>query len=399
MREEVLMHCRIVGEQNLSDCISVAWDDGSESTFLAIWLRDNCHCAQCGDPSVGRRKLRLTSLDLDVAVDTLDSKWSPDGSELTVNWSDGHQGKFSAKWLYEHRYLDTPDPDRSLHPAPWTEDFKAHPANFSFDLAMQHADVMLEILHTLHRTGLCRISGAPSHVGVLERFARKIGFPQESNFGRIQDLVFDKNKPSIANDIDPLKPHTDEPYRASPPGILMFHCIETDVEGAGESIFVDGFEVAESLRNADPEGFQALVINNLIFRRHFENDVDLSAAFPVISLDSEGAVCGVRINDRVSAPTPMNPATLPIFYRGMQKLLALTEDDNRWMRCKLQPGDIMIFDNHRVLHGRTRLTISTRRWLQWAQVERGDFHSTTRILSDALGKNRGVQPFARGAYG
>jgi gamma-butyrobetaine dioxygenase len=179
----------------------------------------------------------------------------------------------------------------------------------------------------------------------------------------------------------------------------MFHCIETDVSGAGESIIVDGFEIAETLRNLDPDGFQALVDNDLIFRRHFRGDVDLSTAFPVISLDSQGNVCGVRINDRVSATTPMNPDEPPVFYRGMQNLLRLTEDENRWIKHKLRPGDIAVFDNHRILHGRTRLTMNTRRWLQWAQVERGDFHSTTRILSDALGRNRSAQPLSRGAYG
>ena len=43
-------------------------------------------------------------------------------------------------------------------------------------------------------------------------------------------------------------------------------------------------------------------------------------------------------------------------------------------------------DDHRVLHGRTDLTIDGQRWLQWVQIERGDFHSSLRILADRLGE-------------
>ena len=68
------------------------------------------------------------------------------------------------------------------------------------------------------------------------------------------------------------------------------------------------------------------------------------------------------------------------------------------MHRTLQPGDIAIFDNHRVLHGRTDLTVDGKRWLQWVQIERGDFHSSLRILADRLGLARDARPLMRGAY-
>ena len=60
---------------------------------------------------------------------------------------------------------------------------------------------------------------------------------------------------------------------------------------------------------------------------------------------------------------------------------------------------IIPFDNHRVLHGRTDLTVDGKRWLQWVQIERGDFHSSLRILADRLGQARDARPLMRGAYG
>jgi hypothetical protein len=69
------------------------------------------------------------------------------------------------------------------------------------------------------------------------------------------------------------------------------------------------------------------------------------------------------------------------------------------MHLTLQPGDIAIFDNHRVLHDRTDLTVNGQRWLQRVQIERGDFHSSLRILADRLGLARDTRPMPRGAYG
>ena len=105
------------------------------------------------------------------------------------------------------------------------------------------------------------------------------------------------------------------------------------------------------------------------------------------------------VNDRVAAPLSIPSEEMPVYYLGLRRLLELAEDSKRMIRRSLRPGDIALFDNHRVLHGRTTLTVHGRRWLQWAQVERGDFHSTLRITADRLQLYRDALPLLRGAYG
>ena len=58
-----------------------------------------------------------------------------------------------------------------------------------------------------------------------------------------------------------------------------------------------------------------------------------------------------------------------------------------------------MFDNHRVLHGRTDLTVEGQRWLQWLAIKRGDFHSSLRIIADRLELARDTNPMLKGAYG
>ena len=377
-------------------CVVVAWADGAESEFHHIWLRDNCRCDACGDPAVGRRKLRLTDLPLDVAPADV----RLDGQKgLMIRWCDNHETRFSGAWLRSHAYDDLSRRARRFEPTLWTAQTRRTPPTMDFETVMADETAFLELLYTVRDLGLCFLFDAPAEAGTAERLALKIGYPQESNFGRIQDLVVDHGKRSVANRTIGLKPHTDEPYRASPPGLLLFHCVETDVTGAGSSTFIDGFEIAAVLRAEDPEGFAVLARNPHSFRRHFSNDIDLISEFPVISIDGFDNVDGIRINDRVAAPLSIPPERVPVYYRGLRRLLELAEDPERIIELTLRPGHMAVFDNHRVLHGRTALTLKGRRWLQWMQVERGDFYSTLRITADRLQVARGATPWLRGAYG
>jgi gamma-butyrobetaine dioxygenase len=181
-------------------------------------------------------------------------------------------------------------------------------------------------------------------------------------------------------------PHTDEPYRYSPPGIMMFHCIDASTDGGGISTFVDGFNVAEALRNTEPRMFDLLTRVKVPYRRHYKGKVDVQAAAPLIVVDSQGNIDGVRFTDRVMAP--LNPAFggMDAFYEAFRVLSDLYYDERRWCRIPLKPGDMVAFDNHRVLHGRTAFSADLkRRFLRLCHVERTEFHSRFRILGRSLG--------------
>jgi len=89
--------------------LSVRWSDENVSFFHHIWLRDNCRCPACGEPSTGRRKLRLSGIPKEIiAVSaTIDRD-----DILTINWSDGHQSSYSGAWLKTYTYNE--DAERSV---------------------------------------------------------------------------------------------------------------------------------------------------------------------------------------------------------------------------------------------------------------------------------------------
>ncbi len=386
---------QLVSAEFTDGLLRLRWQDQLKSDFHPLWLRDNCRCEDCGDPAVGYRKLRLTELDPGCRPGALET----DTERLIVSWADGHRSEYAAGWLRQQAYDDAARRRRVFRPRLWDDSLRVDFPLLDYATVAASDTGLLEALHRVRDLGLCLLRNAPAEPGVAETLTRRFGLPQESNFGRVQDLLYDPGKRSIAFDLKALKPHTDEPYRASPPGLLIFHCIHHDQSGAGCSLFMDGFEIAEKLRAEDLRGFTALCEHAQAFRRHYEGDVDLIAEFPILSTDEFGNLCGIRINDRVAAPLSIAPEQIEVYYRGLRRLLELAEDERLMLKLMLQPGDIAIFDNHRILHGRSELAIDGKRWLQWLQIERGDFHSSLRIIADRLGLPRDARPLLRGAYG
>ncbi len=382
--------------ERLADALRVTWKDGAAATFHFVWLRDNCLCEICGDPVIGKKDFRIVMMPVDIAPSAVEMA-SPTG--LRVEWSnDGPVSHFESRFPRDHCYEEDARRARRFQPTLWDRAYLKVPPSRPYDEASASDAAFYDALSTVREYGLYFLTGAPVEVGVLEFFASRIGYIQENNFGRIQELTVDPAKRSVAFSDRRLVPHNDEPYRASPPGILLFHCIETCPEGGGQSEFVDAFKVAELLRQEDPEGFEVLASQRQAFRRHFDGDVDLQAEFPVISLDEFGSLAGVRINDRVAAPLSIAHQHVVPFYRAYRRLLELTGRADLTIARTLQPGDVAIFDNHRILHGRTGLDLKGPRWLRWAQVERGDFFSTLRVLEDKLGAPREDRRMLRGAY-
>ena len=102
-------------------------------------------------------------------------------------------------------------------------------------------------LTALRDTGLTLLTGVPAAEREVERIARRISLPRDSNFGAVFDVMTMANANSNAYTAIELPPHVDLPTREYQPGFQFFHCLDNQAQG-GESTYVDGFAVAEHLR-------------------------------------------------------------------------------------------------------------------------------------------------------
>jgi gamma-butyrobetaine dioxygenase len=377
--------------------IDILWQDGHRSRYPAFWLRDNCRCSQCGDPAIGKRRLRVAALSPDTVPATLTV--TADG-DLTVEWApEHHLSRYAAAWLRSHSLSKSDRQARRHRPTLWDGSIGRHLPQADAAAVSAAPQARLELYRHLRDHGIAILRNLPPALGELEKFAALFGPLVETNFGRVFEIIWTPDQKSIANSTDPLMPHTDEPYRYTPPGIMLFHCIDASSDGGGVSVFVDGFAVAEALRQAHPGMFELLSRVRVPFRRHYAGEVDVQTAAPLISTDAEGNLQGVRFNDRVMAPLDLDAGEIESFYEAFRTLSGLYYDEKSWCRVPLEAGDLMLFDNHRVLHGRTAFSADIRRrHLRQCHVDRTEFHSRLRVLARSLGDEEADLQLATGSH-
>jgi hypothetical protein len=169
-----------------------------------------------------------------------------------------------------------------------------------------------------------------------------------------------------------LQHHTDFPYCDKVPDVALFHCIQNATEG-GDSLWLDGFAVAEQLRREDPAAFK-LLCNVPVAHQDITDKWDLRATFPTLSLDArDGKLDKVVFNERTrdswrqwapdvaparasAAAAASVSATSPAFYAALRKYELLVEDARFHVTTPLQPGELVLFDNKRIMHSRTRFS-------------------------------------------
>ena len=344
-------------------------------------LRDRCDCATCSHPS-GQRLLDPAALPVDLAATVVDS----DDDRFTVRWQpEDHLSTYSLQALIA---------PAATAPSPCLWDAGAaaqlpvadHAAVVTPDRAGQEA--LLQWLQGVATMGCGVLTGVPVVDGEVARVAELFGFVRHTNYGRWFDVRTQLDPTNLANTSLGLPPHTDNPYRDPVPTMQLLHCHQSSAAG-GANVLVDGWRIAAALRAADPEGFAQLCTRAVTFAYQDETAA-LSTAAPLIELTPDGEVRAVRSNHRSLQQLPL-PATaveaedLAVWYRAYTHFARLVADPAFHLHVQLQPSDLFIVDNRRVLHGRTAYDAGGgSRHLQGCYADIDGLHSTIRVLEGSL---------------
>lgn len=366
------------------DKLLIHWGDGHCSSFHYIWLRDNCYCSSCGDPRRGEKSFHLLDLSLDIQPLSVD--W--DRQTLKIIWQpNGHESVYDGGWLRQHCYSAKERESRQHHPILWDTNSLRDIPKIAAESVIESDRGKLQLLEYLRDYGICLVQDLPPQKGHLESFTRLFGPTLETNYGRIFEIVADpeESKKSVANSTKALLPHTDDAYQNAPPGIIFFHCLMAGQEGSGQSIFVDGFRIAEALRQENLSAFELLCQYEVSFRKYYPDRIDMRSRFPIFRRDCSGNMREVRISNLFPAPLDLPEAAIVPFYRAYRQLMGLYTNPRFWLQYRLKPGDLMMFDNYRILHGRSAIALThQRRHLRYCSVDRDYFHSLYRILTQKL---------------
>ncbi|WP_460161393.1 gamma-butyrobetaine dioxygenase [Pseudomonas sp. S2_B10] len=365
------------GVQGLADRVVIEWADGRVSPFHHVWLRDNCPCDQCVY-SVTREQV-FESVDAAEDLQPLATRIDSDGC-LRIDWQDGHLSRFDPGWLRAHAYDDESRAERLAgkpQPRLWHSDLQL--PVFDYTALMNDNAALLQWLLAVRDIGLTQVRGVPTEPGSLKLIAQRISFIRESNFGVLFNVQSKADADSNAYTAFNLPLHTDLPTRELQPGLQFLHCLVNDAEG-GESIFVDGFAIADALRLEDPQLFEALCEIPVEFRNK-DRHSDYRCLAPVIALDALGRVAEIRMANFLRGAFDTSVAQMPLLYRAYRRLIAMTREPRFRLMQRLKPGELWCFDNRRTLHARNAFDPATgARHFQGCYVDRDELLSRILVL-------------------
>ena len=377
--------------EQIDGCVRVTWSDGDTSRFPLRWLRYECVCNECGDSRTGIRFITPPALPKDLALTRCSVNA---GGGLELQWAPGgHESVYERDWLYEHRLSSGPSARRVHRPTTWGSELSTELAHVSFDEFMTADARRCDALEAIRDFGVVHVVDGPVEQGTAERIANRIGPLEETNFGRVFELQSAENATSIGATRKPASLHTDEPYRNMPTGIKVIHCLQTSDAGTGTSLFADGFRLGELLQEQAPALFELLCTQPITFHRRYP-DAIVTATAPIFCRH-DGRLHGFRFQDRSMAPLDMDLERVDAVLDAVTALMGLIADPSNQLRLRLEPGQAVLFDNHRLLHGRTGFSGARR--LQLCSVNRDTFLSAMRVLQRDLGRPGPYDSIASGA--
>ncbi|MGA3228083.1 MAG: TauD/TfdA family dioxygenase [Acidobacteriaceae bacterium] len=310
--------------------IVLTWQNSSFSVYSALWLRDNDPANR--DPLTGQRLIRTVDLPREPRLRTADLRPS---AHITLSWEDGVISVYPLRWLRAF--------DRSLRIGsrptrmPWMGQPATAFAWCDYTEWVENPASRQDWLYYVGRDGLAFLRDVPMQQDAARKVAGLIGFARETHLGRTLDTSRGL--------------HTSDPYCDPVPGFQLLHCLSADGQ-VGESAFVDGMAAAERLRVHDSDAFTTLCQMPILYRFQ-DAAVDLVAERTMLDVHPSGEFRAIHYDDRWIAPLPLKGPRLKKYYPAYRRLAELLSEPARTVAYRLLPGDLVLFDNTRILHGHT----------------------------------------------
>lgn len=239
--------------------------------------------------------------------------------------------------------------------------------------------------------------------------------------------------------------HTDLLYFDNPPHVQLLHCVQSSSEG-GASLFVDAYKAAHDLFREDRKAFNTLATTHVNYHYNHANSNLYHATKPVIETrplrigektyqtvaeflqaheENRAQINANRWNDAKIPPLSLvdclekinwgppflAPFTLQkdsleqaslsrecaltslnqkvdVWHAAAQKLDKLLHRPETMYERLMKPGECVLFDNTRVLHGRKAFNArdaGKSRWLRGTYVDKDPFLSKLRVLRNQYG--------------
>ncbi len=369
----------ITGAELAGEFVVMTWADGRDLDAHGWWLRESLVAPGATDPLTREGTIDPAELPDDLSV--LSAEPTAAGA-LLVRWSDGCTGALHPGWL-RHVADGQHQVDALLpSPEPWTATSLPEPPTFDGPAVLADDGELQAWLTSLVRYGIGRLRGLPSDEATVLRVAHRVGPARDTNFGpawSVRAQIRTNAENSTAITVLRLGHHPDLPTREIPPGFQLLHCLRNTCAG-GWSRLTDGAAVVAHLEAHEPDTYDALsTLRWVFFNRSREHDHRWSG--PMIDHGAPGAPLTIRAFYPLRAFPDMAPADIPRAYRAAKRFHELGADQRFQIGYPFEDGDLIGFDNRRILHGRDAFDdAACDRHLRGCYVDHDEVHSRLRVL-------------------
>ena len=360
--------------------LNIEWNDGKKSNFNFMWLRDNCP----SDMDEDTRERTFNILEVSENIHPIEYKINSEGN-LQIKWSEGnHTSFYNPDWLRKNCYTLK---EKYMSPYKlWDSKLNSNLESISIEYKkiIQSDESLIQWLDLLHEKGFSIIKNSPTKKKSALPLLNRISHIRETFFKTPFEVISIPKPNNLAYTPKHLINHMDLPYYELPPGYQFLHCLVNNAEG-GMSRAVDGFFVADYLKNNDLETFKTLTRIPVIFvNRDYTQDKKRLYHAPEITLNKDGDYNDIRFSVPTMGIMDCSPEDMDKFYKAHHKFGKLLHDKRFMVEFKLKEGEIFCFNNRRVLHGRTEYNPNTgHRHLQGYYLDRDEIISRLHFLKKA----------------
>ena len=330
---------------------SIILTDGNNKFNLPfLWLRDNCQCDECRITETQEKQFLLHSVPVDIAPKDAEET----DKNIKIVWPDDHETTIPIELIknsFKPRY-----PDQSE----WPNGFE--PQKYSWSEFLDNKKIAIEALKTFVTYGVIILKDAPKESNSLELLAKRLGPINEVLFERIHNVSVTGHVYNVAHTPKGLPPHNDFASYKSQPSVQVLHMLENECEG-GESIIVDGWQVAKDLRVENPEYFSILQKFNVPFRE-FDEENETYAEAPLIQCASDGSIESFRFSNQLMQMIDPRKEGIREFYKAYHEISLRVHQDKYRSTFRLNGGEALVVASLRVLHAREPFIPNGKRHLQ-----------------------------------
>jgi gamma-butyrobetaine dioxygenase len=371
---------RITRYSFTENALTIDWQDGRQSVLAALWLRDHCQMPRSRDPVSRQRLHNITDFPLDIGITNV----TQEHDSLIVEFSaDSHHSEYSVDWLLQNCYCINQQTDNRSESSKllWRQSTfdKRQLPRFSYESFCNSDKDKVAALTSVKDYGFVIFEGVPCEDRQVLKVISEFGYVRDTNYGPLFEVraTIDANNLAFTN--LSLGCHLDNPYRDPVPGIQLLHCLQSSTTG-GESILQDGFMAACILREENSAHFNILSGQWINYR--FQDDsTDLQSRVPMFEVNDNNEVIKVRYNNRSIATLNLAPDKIMPFYEAYRHYAEILQRKPLQIRFKLEPGELMMFDNTRVMHARDAYSTGGKRHLQGAYCDLDGMYSTLNVLN------------------